>query len=150
MENTLGEKGYQRNAWLILFILEILLLLNLIFVIAFAEGPDDFQADTGVSWTEFSQTYPSVAIGFQMVLRGFLTFFVGLTLFALFVTFFAFREGLRWAWYAMWIFPATVTLTAIFFAISETPDLATYYGIYAVVVVVVLLLPIRRFFPANR
>ncbi len=149
MEHTNGEKGYQRHAWLILFILEILLLLNLLFVIAVAEGPDNFQADTDVSWVEFSQTYPSVATAYLLEQRGFLSVYVGLTLLALIVTFFAFREGNRWAWYALWIFPATVTLTAVLFALSEEPDLAAYYGIYAVVVVVVLLLPIRRFFPAN-
>ncbi len=149
MEHKPSEKGFQRHAWWILFILEILLLLNILFVIAVYEGPDDFQADTGVAWAEFLQTYPSVALAFRLEQRVAFTGYVGLTLFALLVTFFAFREGHRWAWYAMWIFPAALALTAVLFALSEQPDLGAYYGIFAIVVVVGLLLPIRRFFPGG-
>ena len=144
-----AETILQRHGWIFLFVLEILLALNILLVIAIAEGPEDFEADTGVAWAEFSEAYPTVATAFKLEQRVAFTGYLGLTLFALGITFFAFRNGLRWAWYTMWILPGVLAVTAALFVPSDQPNLATYYGGFAGVAVIGLLLPIRKFFPKS-
>jgi hypothetical protein len=145
--NATTEKAHQRYAWIFLFVLEILLALNILIVIVESEGPAIFEADTGVAWAEFAAAYPTVATAYRLEQRLAYMGYLSLALFALFVTYFAFRQGRRWAWYALWVLPGTLALTAVLLALSDQPGLGAYYGGFAIVVLIGLLLPIRIFFP---
>ncbi len=145
-DSQVTESTLQRRGWIFLFVLEILLALNILLVIAIYEGPDDFEAETGVAWAEFSEAYPTVATAYRLEQRVALASYLSLTLFALSITFFAFRKGRRWAWFTMWVLPGTLAVTAALFVPGGLPDLTTYYGGFAIVAIVGLLLPIRKFF----
>lgn len=140
-------KAYQRYAWILLFVLEILLALNILIVIALAADPATFEMDTGVAWAEFSAAYPTVATAYRLEQTLAYVGYLSLALLALFVTYFAFRQGRRWAWVALWVLPGALALTAVLLALSDQPGLGAYYGGFAIVVAIGLLLPIRQFFP---
>lgn len=144
------EKAYQKYAWILLFVVGILLALNILLVATFFTGPEQFEADTGVAWDEFSQVYPGVATAYILEQRLAYVGFASLALLALVITCFGFRKGHRWAWYAMWLLPATLALAVGLLVLSEQPEIGAYYGVFVVVTVIGLLLPIRKFFPKNR
>ncbi len=147
--STTNEKAYQKHAWILLFGVGILLALNILALAAFVAGPEQFEVDTGVAWDEFSGAYPSVATAYKLEQRLAYMGFVSVALFALVITFVGFRQGHRWAWYAMWLLPATLALTAVLLALSDQPGIGAFYGVFVVVTVIGLLLPIRKFFPKS-
>lgn len=143
-----SEKAYQKYAWIILFGISILLVLNMLFLF-FAPVSDIFESDTGVSWAEFSTDYPNVANAYLLEQRLLYAGFLGIALFGVIITFGAFRKGHRWAWYAMWVFPATLTLTAILLAFHDQMGISIFYIVFILVSVIGLLLPYRKFFPKD-
>ena len=141
------EKAYQKYAWVILFVLGILLVVNMMIVAGVEDHAYEFHEDTGVTWQEFAADYPGVASAYTLNLELLFLIFGSLALFALVVTYFGFRQGQRWAWFTMWLFAATLALTAILFGPSKRPDPGAIYAGFAVITVIGLLLPIRKFFP---
>mgnify|MGYP006971714097 CR=1 FL=1 len=69
---------------------------------------------------------------------------VGLTfgIWTLVITLTGFRQGVRWTWWAMWLWPAFLAAQAIIFPYTM-PMMAILIG----VAVIGLFLPYRRFFP---
>jgi ABC-type proline/glycine betaine transport system permease subunit len=143
------EKAYQKHAWVILFALSILLVVNIVIVAGIADHANQFQRDTGIAWEEFVAAYPSVANAYVLNQRLLYVGFMSLALFALIITYFGFRQGHRWAWFAMWLFAAALGLTAILFTPSKRLDPGVVYAAYATVTVIGLLLPVRKFFPGQ-
>lgn len=141
------EKAYQKYAWVILFGLGVLLVANILIVVAFASGTSDFEADTGVAWDEFKAAYPGVANAYILEQRLLYVGFAGIALFALVMTYFGLRPGHRWAWFALWVLPAALALTAILMIPGRRPEIGAFYGVFAIAAVIGLLLPIRKFFP---
>ena len=141
------EKPYQRYAWVILFLLGILLVVNIVVVAGIEDHSHEFKEDTGIAWNEFAAAYPGVANAYVLNQRLLYVGFTSLALFALVITYFAFRQGQRWAWFAMWLFAVALALTAILFNPSKRPDPGVVYAAFAAVTVIGLLLPIRKFFP---
>ena len=143
----LQEKGYQSYAWVLLFLLGILLVVNIVIVAGVEDHANEFQGDTGIAWKEFAAAYPGVANAYVLNQRLLYVGFTSLALFALIVIYIGFRQGHRWAWFAMWLFAATLALTTILFTPSRRPEIGAVYGGFTIVTVIGLLLPIRKFFP---
>jgi hypothetical protein len=70
-----------------------------------------------------------------------------MALFALVVTYFGYHQGHRWAWFAMWLLPIMLTLATLVLSQSRRPEISVFYGVIAILDVIGLLLPIRKFFP---
>jgi hypothetical protein len=147
MAQPLQEKAYQRYAWVILFLLSTLLVVNIVIVAAIEDHAHEFQEDTGITWNEFAAAYPGVANAYLLSQRLLYVGFTSLALFALIITYFGFRQGQRWTWFAMWLFAGALVLTALLFAPSKRPEIGVLYGAFALITVIGLLLPIRKFFP---
>ena len=143
----LQEKAYQRYAWIILFLRSSLLVVNVVIVAGIEDHALEFQEDTGTTWQEFGAAYPGIANAYVLSQRLQYVAFTSLALFALVITYFGFRQGQRWAWFAMWLFAAALMLTALLFAPSKRPEIGVLYGTFVPVTVVGLLLPIRKFLP---
>jgi hypothetical protein len=149
MAQPLQEKAYRRYAWAILFLLSTLLVVNIVIVAGIEDHAYEFQEDTGTTWQEFAAAYPGVASAYVLSQRLQYVAYTSLALFALVITYFGFRQGQRWAWFAMWLFAAALVLTAALFAPSKRPEIGVLHGAYATVTVIGLLLPIRKFFPVQ-
>lgn len=143
------EKAYRKYAWIILFLLSALLVVNIVLVFGLVDFASEFQKETGVTWQEFSAAYPGVADTYMLSQRLLAVGFAGVGLLALFVTYFGVRRGQRWAWLAMWVFAGMLALAAILFSPSNRLDISGFYAVFSVVTVMALLLPIRKFFPVR-
>jgi hypothetical protein len=138
---------YQRAGWIVLFVLAILLALNSLFFGLLGVTPDIFETDTGVAWSEFSGAYPTVAILLDLAERLNGTGYFGTALFAAVVTFFGLRKGARWAWVALWIFPAVLSLGAIWFFTHDQPGIGAFYAGVTAISLIGLLLSFRLVSP---
>lgn len=145
-EQPSRERGYSKYAWIILFGLSSLLVINILIVGAFASDASDFALNTGVAWDELRAAYPSVASAYVLEQRLLYVSFAGVGLFALVTTYFGLRPGQRWAWFALWILPAVLALTAILMLSGRRPEIGAFYGGYSIAAVLGLLLTIRTVF----
>jgi len=143
---VLQEKAYHKYAWIVLFALGVLLVVNILVVAGVEDHVAEFAKDTGVAWDALTAAYPGVAAAYTLNQRLLYVGFASLVLFGLVITWFGFRPGHRWAWFAMWLLPITLASTALLMTQSRQPELPVLYGGFAIVAVIGLLLPIRKFF----
>ena len=140
------EKAYQKYAWLILVVLGVLLLLIILISAGFEDHAAEFAKDTGTAWDTFSTAYPGIAAAYTLNLRTMYVGYAGLGLFVLVLSWFGLRQGQRWAWYGLWLLPITMALVTLLFAQSRRPEIGAIYAGFAVLAVIGLLLPYRKFF----
>ena len=144
-EHQSQERVYQKYAWVILFLLSILLLVNITFVALFEDHPSEFAKDTGATWSALTSAYPGVAAAYTFQQHLVYAAFASLALFAVLTSYFGLRKGYRWAWFSLWLLPAMLILTTLlFFLQSRQPGVGFIYGTYALVSVIALLLPGRK------
>lgn len=139
---------YQRLAWVIPFAVGVLMLLSTLFiVVSGANPPAQFEVDTGVVWSVFKSDYPTVAqlVSLLELLVGIGYFTIGVFTAVIAVT--LYREGKSWAWYVLWILPAVLGFAAVLFFTHDQAYVGYYYVGLAVISLVGLILPLRRFFP---
>lgn len=143
----LQGKAYQRYAWVLLFLLGTLLVVNIVVVAGVEDHTQQFQEDTGTTWQEFAAAYPGVADAYVQNQHLLFLCFASVALFAVIITYFGFRNGNRWAWYAMWLLPAMLAVTTILVIPARQTELPILYGGFTLVAVIGLLLAFRGFFP---
>jgi hypothetical protein len=98
---------------------------------------------TGRAWDQFASQDPEVAYLFsrQLNILGFLG--AGFGLLAAVVSIIPYRLGERWAWYALWLFPATIGGVAARMLVDQYPA-GYYYAGVTTVALVALLIPISK------
>jgi hypothetical protein len=141
---------YERYSWLVMFGLGLLLSLSTLGITLMgADPPSQFESDTGVHWTEFKADYPTVAtlVSLQELLIG--TGYFGFSAFATVVAFTKFRSAERWAWYVMWLFPLLLAVATLHFFTHDQAYVGYFYAVAAVIALLAMLAPVRRFFPRN-
>jgi hypothetical protein len=135
------------RAWVVLFILGILLSLNMLFLLIVGGGTDQFESDTGVAWTELNSAYPTVAqqviVQEQLLAIGFL----GFALFISVIAYVPYRAGEKWSWYALLIMPMVLGLTAAVMLINGATALGAFYAVFAAAAVLPLAFSVRTYFP---
>lgn len=112
-----------------------------------------FQGITGMTWEQAVTTSPQAVRmidhmvrqgGLQLAIVGALTLVVVLT---------GFRGGERWAWYAMWLWVVWLAINPILifrdlkYGGNDLPVPMISGSIFLVVIVLMLALSYRRFFP---
>lgn len=156
MAQTRAERAYERYAWIILAALGIFLIFTAIFLGGVignpgVQGPAGEKSDAeyiaGMTWTEISASSPNVArlVVYELQTRDIFRAFWGV--FVLAIAAYPYRRGERWSWYVLWILPVQFVVLAIWF--STLLGLLSPLGVYgsvAILAVVGLLLPYRRFF----
>ena len=139
------EKSYQKYAWVILFLLSILLAVNIVLVAFVEDHPSEFEKDTGATWNVFMSAYPGVADAYVFQQHLIYALFASLALFALFTSYFGLRKGDRWAWLSLWLLPVMLIPTSLlFFLQSRQPVIGFIYGFFALISIIALLLPGRK------
>jgi hypothetical protein len=144
--NQEDVKGYYKNAWIIMFVLGILLSIDHLTYALIGFTPEIFEMDTGVPWAEFYGAYPTVATLVVVAERLSATGYLGMALFTTTVSFFGLRKGERWSWYALWIFPIVYGLGVAQMFQHEQIVFGLAYGVVTVLAVIGLLLPMRKIF----
>ena len=136
-------KASQRAGWVIVFVLATLMVLNSLFFGLIGVTPEIFEVDTGVAWSRFSADYPTVATHLDLAERLNGSGYAGTALFAAVLAFFGLRAGVRWAWYALWIFPGVLALGALWFYTHNQAGIGAFYIGAAMVAVLGLILSYR-------
>ncbi len=156
MAKTRAERAYERYAWIILAALGIFLIFTAIFLGGVignpgVQGPAGEKSDAeyiaGMTWTEISASSPNVArlVVYELQTRDIFRAFWGV--FVLAIAAYPYRRGERWSWYVLWILPVQFVVLAIWFsALLGLLSPLGVYGSVAILAVVGLLLPYRRFF----
>ncbi len=141
--NDMNRQTKDNFGWILLFGISFLQTLSAGFLLVFSsEGT--FEADTGVSWAELTRIYPTVATQFTMAQQASLVATVAVGLFSLLVTYFPFREGQRWAWFAMWILPVSILPGIISLAQTENQaGIALFGGAFILVAITGLVISYR-------
>ncbi|HEX9597361.1 MAG TPA: hypothetical protein VF982_10820 [Anaerolineales bacterium] len=145
-ESGSPERAYQKYAWLIPFILAVLLSLGMAFMLVWGTDPGVFESDTGVAWSEFSSAYPTVATYLILDERLLAAGLLGFGAYTAVVTYLKYRKGERWAWYTLWFFPGMLALLAALFYLHDQGGTGTWYVGLATIAVLGMLLPVRKFF----
>ena len=134
---TMSATGARKpRSWVILFGLGILLALNMVFLL-FATPVEEEVAGAPESAVQTAVAQE------QLLAVGFL----GFSLFVVAIAYVPYRAGEKWAWYAMWILPGTLGLTAAVMAINDSIALGGMYAAVALVAAVTMLFSMRTFFP---
>jgi hypothetical protein len=142
-----SEKADQNMGWMLLFFIALMMTLSSLFLLVFS-GPQTFEGDTGVAWEDLNAVFPTVATQFEIMQQSGLATTVSVGLFSLAVIYFAFRVGQRWAWFVMWILPASMLPGTI--ALARTPNqavIAVFGAALILIAIAGLLLSYRTFFP---
>ena len=102
----------ERHAWIVFVLLALVLLL---IGLSGPEGP----AGPGTPLRAFATSSPS-DLDLDLRFRG--TVVLGMVIFSLVITVFAFRGGAKWAWFALWYWPLFFLLHVAAFG-TWLPDL---------------------------
>ncbi len=142
-----GQKGYQKNAWVLIAIVGV---IGLIFgVIAIFEVTYDqtfFSNRLGQSVTGFSSSNPKAWSAIQGWERDEGTELFGFALFATAIASTAYKRGERWAWCVLWYLPIYL-LYGTFNTYTIGASFLTYlFGLLLAVSLAGLILPYRIFF----
>ncbi len=133
----------QNAGWMLIFVVALLPALSAIFLLAFS-GSRTFEEDTGVSWSELSSTFPTVATQFTIVQQASLVATLAVGLQSLAITYFALRKGQRWAWFAAWILPAYMLPGIVGLARTENQaGVALFGGAFVLISVAGLAISFR-------
>lgn len=133
----------QNFGWILVLAVAALQVLSAAMLLI-GSGPGTFEADTGVAWNELLTAYPTVADQFLMAQQASLVGNLGLGLVSIAVALFALRNGERWAWFIMWILPASMVPGMLNLAATETQGgVAVFAGLIILIAVVGLLISYR-------
>ena len=148
MDHVLAvEKSRPNLGSLLLFAVALLQSIVTLFFLLFSPAEVQFEGNTGVAWEELSRAYPTVAAEFAMIRFANLLANLAMGLFSLAVLYFPFREGQRWAWFAMWMLPAYLALVAISRAQNgNDPALVLMAGLLILISVAGLVISYPSFF----
>jgi hypothetical protein len=132
MMNTLTHPATKTNSntgWMILFIVALLQAVAAFFLLL-GSGPTTFEADTGVAWAELARVFPTVAVQFEMAQQASLVGNLAIGLLCLLISYFALREGQRWAWFALWILPDSMVPGTLSLLRTENQAGAAVFGVH--------------------
>lgn len=123
--------------WGILLALSLLLVLNGVALYFISASPSTFEQDTGVSYEEVQEIFPTVAD--QVIREGQLlsVLLSVIGLMAAAASWAGFRRGSRWAWGITGILLAMLAFFALrFLALDSRPDIGGVYLVLALIALV--------------
>lgn len=148
--STQKERAYVKYGWVVYFFLGLLWLVVGLTQVFNPEGLFDSEAQhiTGMSLNELEASFPEATelsrflfgtIGVLKISWSFLLIAITLT---------GFRRGEKWAWYTLWLAPATLVGQGLWYSVflGDFNEMLEYIPIMTVALVG-LLLPYRKFFP---
>jgi hypothetical protein len=133
--------------WGIQLVLSALLVLNGVFLFFYESSPSAFEQATGVSLSQFTQTYPTVANSIARDAQNLSILSTGLGLLALVVSWGGFRSGSRWAWNAIWVLVGLLAVLGVRGLVGGSPSVGVLFLFLTAVALVGQLLASRGLIP---
>ena len=135
-----------KYSWMVLFGFALLLALSSFFILLTAEiDPNDFRSSTGVEWDAFKAEEPTVAAYTVRLEKLIAVMGIGFSLFGAVTAYKPYRNGEKWAWFTMFLFPIAFAASAVIFVIFNATGLGIYYGVFAVINLLALLIGFPNF-----
>ena len=128
------------GAWILLFVLGLIVALFSLGAIAAGVDENDFETSTGIAWSEVRETSPSIASYIVRLERliGVGYVITGLTWAALALR--MLRRRQREAWFILWGMPLVFGSASAVFILHEASGLGIYYGVFTLLAVLGLIL----------
>ena len=148
MSASTGSQGkfHERYAWVVLFSVGVLLALSAAYIMLAGVDPSDFESATGITWSGMQASQPEVSLYLNRLERLTGAGMLGFALLGAAVAWTSFRNGQRWAWYAMLSFPFVFGLVSVIFMAHDSVGLAIFYGAGVLLTALGIVLPIKKFF----
>ncbi len=147
MSTAMNEKGYEKNAWMLLAILAVVgLIFAILLILEVPLDPSFLQGQLGQSVSSFSASNPKAYSAILSTARDAGAALLGFSIAGIGISITAFRRGERWAWYVFLYLPIYllyVTVETYAFGGVNWP----LYAVFVLVSLAALLLPYRKFFP---
>jgi hypothetical protein len=146
--DTPVEKGYQKYAWIIIFVFGLLSVLTApILLLGNVPDPPSPVRMTGLTLDQMAVRIPGIHEYVSGISRQLGNFMLAMGVLLAGVAAVPYRKGERWAWYTCWILPV---LLVIQLANSQGGHGWQLDAGSLVVVLAGLFLPYRKFFPKQR
>jgi hypothetical protein len=153
----MNEKVYEKYAWIILFAIGVIFLVTGVpHALGINTDPETVQRISGMTIDQLKESNPAFFNLYSFYFR-----FGGLSdlafaFFIIVISLTAFRKGEKWAWYANWFLPAYfIGSAAITMSIESTLSIESNLSMllpiatFAILSLLGLLLPYRKFFPSK-
>ena len=151
------ERAYEKYAWILLFAIGVIFLVTAVpHALGINTDPETVERISGMTIDQLKDSNPGFFNLYIFYFR-----FGGLSdlAFAFFITAIsltAYRKGEKWAWYALWFLPAYfIGSAAITMSIESTLSIESSLSLllpetmFAILSLLGLLLPYRKFFPSK-
>ncbi len=145
MTSIRSEKAYEKYAWVLLFVSSALFLptsaffINSFFVMPHVATAGDLSHALAAS--------PSIATWMRGIFRDTAIAQLGIGVFGMSLAAVSYRRGERWAWYALWYLP--LAFLAYVGSQAALGNSIVPPSVLLIISLLGLLLPIRRFWPAD-
>ena len=146
----MNEKAYEKYAWILLFAIGVIFLVSAVPATLGIPDPATVERIAGMTVNELKVSNP----GFYNLYLFYFRFGglsdIGFAFFITAISVAAYRKGEKWAWYALWVLPAYfIASAAISMSIESNLSLLLPETVFAILSLVGLLLPYRKFFPSK-
>ena len=146
----MNEKAYEKYAWILLFAIGVIFLVSAVPATLGIPHPATVERIAGMTVNELKVSNP----GFYNLYIFYFRFGglsdIGFAFFITAISVTAYRKGEKWAWYALWVLPAYfIASAAISMSIESNLSLLLPETVFAILSLVGLLLPYRKFFPSK-
>lgn len=154
-ETQKKERFLERHSWKWFIVIAVIFGLFGIgdVILGMDADPAIAEGVTGVAWKELQVSNPRIASLIDLYVRPVGMYLVILSITTVTITLVGFRQGDRWAWYVLWIWPLAMASTFLMFFTVEmppgfpAPPPMLSAPVFLVLSVLALLLPYRKFFP---
>lgn len=158
MSSVQSVKGYEKHAWLILFVIwAIHLALSARdfipslqdFCLACLPGAQTaIHASTGLTWSQLASSDSRVASFLASTLVDDGISGVGFAIFGMVVSMTSYKKGEKWAWYASWSMPVGISVAQLnLYLLTGSIIVVILALVFVAAALLGLFLPYRQFFP---
>jgi hypothetical protein len=144
------ERGYVKYGWVVYLFLGLLWLVVGLTQVFNPEALLDNEAQhiTGISWSKLEASFPEATELARFIFGSVGVLKTSWSLMLLAITLTGYRRGEKWAWYTLWLAPATLVGQGLWYSVflGDFNEMLRYIPIVTVALVG-LLLPYRKFFP---
>lgn len=153
MKERKDEKFYEKYAWGIFFIIGVMILVGAIpHAFGVNTDPALVQAISGQTIDEIRTSQSMLFDLYSFYFSGGGLSDLGVGFFLVVISLFAYRQGQRWAWYALWFVPVWfLAWVALSLTLPSDAQVKLLPPLIVIIVlsIVGLLLPFRKFFPKS-